>query len=282
MNSNNATEPCWLSFAKLLLEIDSGEEIGVKIHPEPQSNMPALGKLIEYLDLRESETENPGYLRAVRGCLFAGTALKISRDNADQDSATIRLMRKELNEKVVMELERIHKPQISWPRDQPSGDVKSKDVGAQETLQLADIPNTAVSLYDDQEEESEEHRRRAKDYLDSLRRTFEPLRNWHPAMAPLGAVPIRVAIIDSGLDMTDPVIRARAKQIKGKRNWTSPNPDDCDDAYGHGTHVARLLVTVAPTSEIFVAKISAGKQLDNSNTDRIAQVGVALLKIQRW
>jgi len=182
-----------------------------------------------------------------------------------------------------MELERIREPQSRLLRDQPSGDVKSGDVkskkvGAQEALQLTDIPNTTVSLYDDQEEESKENRRRAKHYLDRLRHTFEPLRNCHPAMVPPSTRPVRVAIIDSGLDTTDPVVRARTKQIKGKRNWTSPNPDDCDDTYGHGTHVARLLVTVAPTSEIFVAKVSTGKQLDHKNTDRIAQVGISLLE----
>ena len=272
-----AGNPMLLSFAKLLLEIDSGEKIDVIIYPEAGSNMPAFGKLIEYLDIRESETGNPGYLRAVRGCLFAGTALQISRDHADRDSAIRRLMRKELNEKIVMELERIHGPPSSLLRNQSSGLAKSKEVDARKDLLLpTETSNTAVSLYDDQEEESKDHRRWANDYFGYLRSAFEPLRNRRPAIAPLSARPIRVAIIDSGLDMTDPVIRARAKQIRGRRNWTSPNPDDCDDAYGHGTHVARLLVTVAPTSELFVAKISTGKQLDHQNTDRIAQVRVFL------
>ncbi|KAK5653676.1 hypothetical protein OQA88_8706 [Cercophora sp. LCS_1] len=263
-----AGNPMLLSFAKLLLEIDSGDEIPIKIDPEPRSNMAALGKLIEYLDMRESETENPGYLRAVRGCLFAGTALHVQTegDHADQASATRTLVRKELNEKIVMQLEQIHGPQSRLLQDQPSEHVKSKDVGVHEAPQLTGTSNTAVSLYDDQEEESKENRRRAKDYFNYLRGAFEPLRNCNPAIRP-----IRIAVIDSGIDMNDPVVRAKANQIKGKRNWTTLNPDDCDDAYGHGTHVARLLVTVAPTSEIFIAKISTGKQLDHKDTDRIAQ-----------
>jgi hypothetical protein len=269
-----AGNPMLLSFAKLLLEIDSGEEMDVQISPEPRFNMLALAKLIEYLDIREAETENPGYLRAVRGCLFAGRALHISPGNADQDAATRRLMRKELNEKIVMELERIHDPQSRLlPRDRPSGVMESRGVDAPEALQPLDISNAAVSLYDDQEEESKENRRRAKDYFNYLSHAFSPLRSCHPAMVPLSPRPIRVAIIDSGLDMTDPIIRARTKQIKGKRNWTTQNPDDCDDAHGHGTHVARLLATVAPTSDIYIAKISTGKQIDANNTDRIAQVG---------
>ncbi|GAB1315549.1 hypothetical protein MFIFM68171_05759 [Madurella fahalii] len=203
--------PILLSFAKLLLEIDSGNEISLNINPDPELNIPAFRKLIEYLDLRESETENPSYLRAVRGYLFASRALQISRDDTDQDSATRRLIRKELNEKIVIELERIYKPQSRLLQHQPPGDIKSKDLGTQGALQLTDISNTTVSLYNDQEEESKENRRRAKDYLDSFSRTFKSLRNCHPAMAPSSARPIRVAIIDSGLDMTDPVIRARAK-----------------------------------------------------------------------
>ncbi|KAK3946215.1 hypothetical protein QBC46DRAFT_335655 [Diplogelasinospora grovesii] len=50
---------------------------------------------------------------------------------------------------------------------------------------------------------------------------------------------MKVAIIDSGLHMKHPFIKAkeRRKQVVGGRSWVDKDrPDDWDDTHGHGTH----------------------------------------------
>jgi hypothetical protein len=82
---------------------------------------------------------------------------------------------------------------------------------------------------------------------------------------------VRIAILDTGLNGSDPVISSHWKQIKRIRCWVGAEPVDVygpqntsrsvlrgitHDEYGHGTHTAALLVKVAPGAEIFVARIS--------------------------
>jgi hypothetical protein len=89
---------------------------------------------------------------------------------------------------------------------------------------------------------------------------------------------VRIAVIDSGISNLDTLIkRARSKQIRRCRNFSSlqhDDVDDVDDKLGHGTMVARLLLQVAPKAELFIAKVSrAGEQvIPNSQLHCIARV----------
>lgn len=84
--------------------------------------------------------------------------------------------------------------------------------------------------------------------------------------------PVRVAILDSGVDMADPYVRGVVRRIKVKRNWTNDDPDNWIDTYGHGTHVARLLIRVAPAADVYIARVSTGKHVTPERTGQIAQV----------
>lgn len=84
---------------------------------------------------------------------------------------------------------------------------------------------------------------------------------------------IRVAIIDTGINDEDIIIDAATEdgRIKARRDFMD-STDDCKDYYGHGTHVARLLLTLAPQAELYIAKVSNGKSISPPDLFRIAEV----------
>jgi subtilisin family serine protease len=67
---------------------------------------------------------------------------------------------------------------------------------------------------------------------------------------------VRIALLDTGIDMTHPDISARSDriietfcEIKGLENKGN------EDKSGHGTHAALLLLKVAPEADIYVARV---------------------------
>lgn len=87
---------------------------------------------------------------------------------------------------------------------------------------------------------------------------------------------IKVAILDTGLDLGHPDIQANGERIKEIRSWlytpdgvklTKPN-DPC----GHGTHVTGLLLDVAPDCDVYVAQIADSRESRPLSAHRIVRV----------
>jgi subtilisin family serine protease len=349
--------PVLLSFARLLLEIDSGEEIPMEIHPESRANVSKWAEMCAFV--HEAEREGfSNYLRAVEGCLYLHLALPRSQNQATSSAAS-EVLRKVIYEQIVRNLELVVNPQsskrrrrdsaselpqtkklsISQPPDTDSREVllvspeitaapipsplrrqfvscnrpdsstqppklairqnielpteiqkrllcvkdSSEDtvVIEQQLVSMKSVEELeeafSFSLYDEQGEENASNRPKAKTYFDRLerikRRFIRPL-----AHKPTDKLParlrqaIKIAIIDSGIDMTDPLVMGGALRIREKRNWTDSDPENWHDTYGHGTHVARLVIKVAPAAEIYIARVSTQKQIDANDTHLIAAV----------
>jgi hypothetical protein len=82
-------------------------------------------------------------------------------------------------------------------------------------------------------------------------------------------------VLDSGMDETDPRIRAAMKYERINRQRSKSfvgQPDQWQDTHGHGTHVTRLLLETAPASEIIMGKICTGKMINDEFMPRIAEV----------
>lgn len=98
---------------------------------------------------------------------------------------------------------------------------------------------------------------------------------------------VRVAIIDTGLSIEEaeldregdlfldhPDVKSRIVERRNffSSNDTEPNPYDCEDEHGHGTHVARLVLRFAPRADVVVAKICNSKTLKQTKTMQLVNV----------
>ena len=93
---------------------------------------------------------------------------------------------------------------------------------------------------------------------------------------------IRIAVLDTGIDPTDRMIKPAMSRIIDKRSWVGSIPESYMDKYGHGTHVTRLLLRMAPAAEIYVAKITDNKNVDPEDMSRIAEVSLPCPLRHSW
>ena len=87
---------------------------------------------------------------------------------------------------------------------------------------------------------------------------------------------IKVAILDTGLDIGHPRIQASRERILDCRSWLG-GPDGAkmaaiDDPCGHGTHITGLLLDVAPDCDVYVAQIADSREPRPISARRIAKV----------
>ncbi|KAF6830083.1 pfs domain-containing protein [Colletotrichum musicola] len=69
--------------------------------------------------------------------------------------------------------------------------------------------------------------------------------------------PVKVAVLDTGIDMNHQKVGAREERIKGKYNWLNDKTvKSVPDRNGHGTFIACLLLDYAPDVGLYVAKIA--------------------------
>ncbi len=85
-----------------------------------------------------------------------------------------------------------------------------------------------------------------------------------------GRGPSKIAVLDTGIDTGHPVIRANAERIIQQKDWVADG-NGAQDIYGHGTHTAALLLQLAPSAHIYVARIATDKYM--ASEDHVVQVG---------
>ncbi|KAL1604742.1 hypothetical protein SLS60_004282 [Paraconiothyrium brasiliense] len=86
--------------------------------------------------------------------------------------------------------------------------------------------------------------------------------------------PIKVAILDTGIDLQHNDIVACAERIRDVRSWADGSHGVQDwasgDQHGHGTHVAGILMDCAAEADIYIAKITQDEK--SISTDCVAKV----------
>ncbi|KAF2797775.1 subtilisin-like protein [Melanomma pulvis-pyrius CBS 109.77] len=77
---------------------------------------------------------------------------------------------------------------------------------------------------------------------------------------------IRIAVLDTGIDLKNPWIGQKARRIQC---W--PTDQSCGDTDGHGTHVAYLLLRLAPHAQLRIAKVRKSHMLRDADVEHIAK-----------
>jgi subtilisin family serine protease len=106
-----------------------------------------------------------------------------------------------------------------------------------------------------------------------------------PANADKSTGNVRIAVIDTGVQHPDDydfppdnIFGSRGQgpflRIKNKCSFYGQEKSDWGDKHGHGTHVARILLTYAPRADIFVAKFSNTKELAADNVAQLHDVSI--------
>lgn len=85
---------------------------------------------------------------------------------------------------------------------------------------------------------------------------------------------IKVAILDSGIDMENTDIDAQSDRIKSIRSWVDGKigveAKRGGDLSGHGTHIAGIILDLAPDVDLYIARVTKTSKLDD--TEQIAKV----------
>ncbi|KAI0186317.1 peptidase S8/S53 domain-containing protein [Xylaria flabelliformis] len=150
-------------------------------------------------------------------------------------------------------------------------------------IQMPVKGDSGVMFFDDVATVRKEHIARAEAFFDA----FEKFRKRH--IVPKirdgrnGRRRIRVAVLDTGVDQENEDFRGLVDEINDDRkrqrcSRANRNPikgiksfigDDGIDEFGHGTHVAGLVLQTAPDVDLYIAKVSCGKMF--KDTEAIVQ-----------
>ncbi|KAL7922387.1 hypothetical protein ACQKWADRAFT_78429 [Trichoderma austrokoningii] len=83
--------------------------------------------------------------------------------------------------------------------------------------------------------------------------------------------PVRIAILDTGCDLTLKSFQA-AKCFKGWRDFAVEPPSETEvDEYGHGTFMARLVMQIVPGCELYIARVAQTRQQLERNEEGVAK-----------
>jgi subtilisin family serine protease len=101
------------------------------------------------------------------------------------------------------------------------------------------------------------------------------------------AEPVRIAILDSGLDPKNPFLiedkQLPKPRIKEGRSFVhGTEPHDVQDEIGHGTHALGLLLKIAPCAEIYVARVARRETLGPNTYDDIVKARLSLQPLNKF
>jgi hypothetical protein len=98
-------------------------------------------------------------------------------------------------------------------------------------------------------------------------------RKSQPFVRDKDSPPVKIAVLDTGIDMQHNYIKGckKANRIKYVKSFVTDDKR-LDDVCGHGTHVAALLLKVAPECQIYVAKVASGGKIPTDHN--IAEVSL--------
>jgi hypothetical protein len=140
------------------------------------------------------------------------------------------------------------------------------------------MPTSSSSFFDTQDGDKGEAGK-AEEWLESLERYCHTLLDKGEQRLTTGTKPLKIAILDTGIDSKHEHFRGKIGKSKTFRAISefrvgSDQPAHTlpygEDELPHGTHVAALLNRIAPTAWIYIARVGFGK--DKMEPDCVAAV----------
>ena len=255
--------PRLLALCIILLEIGRGQTLAIEDHGSVEANLNETWTLSKRLADRSNawgDFDYPDYRKAILGCLDPKPS---SDESVETDvfarkaaiyGAVVQPLHRLLN--VLGFTENLH---ILSPIDASNGPG-----------QVLDMP-TAPSLPTTEREIGS-----STQWLGGLDRINEFIKGCSKALPSdrrRGIKNVRVAILDTGFDNEASFFDApvRRRRIKGWKDWAENSGVPVDEN-GHGTHTVSLLMKVAPTADIYVARVVKDRGSLKHATDAIAEV----------
>ncbi|KAM0227188.1 hypothetical protein ACHAPO_011725 [Fusarium lateritium] len=141
-------------------------------------------------------------------------------------------------------------------------------------------PQRAFQFFDDQTndgpmfaDEKERYKIRKQDYLNVYGKFVGR------PFAKSTSAPVKIAILDTGIERGHALVEPREESLKGKKNFYNPLQTDVADRHGHGTFTASLIMDYAPDAELYIAKIA---DKENTRPDASIVANAILHAVDEW
>lgn len=273
----------------MLVEIGIGSPLHRSDQERPAQSLAAKINEDLLLAMQYSQNEKlwrdcdyPNYLAAVNHCLDPGTfglAPRIRGSGDKEDIESLRQRRNILYDKVVFPLEELllgtrWMEQLTsiGPLETHANGSAAQHAAEQSYAGAASVvPPTAREAAKKTLTKSQKE---AKRWLSRMQRLNSELANTVPQTIPgSSSAHVRIAVLDTGCDPDAPFffhpdngprLRQWKDWVDGSRQW--------QDCHGHGTHLASLVMKIAPEAHICVARIAKGAHELLESSENVAEV----------
>ena len=269
-----------LSLGVMLVEIGLGETLERSATPQgtmslADAEVTGLNKDWSWAQ-RESDREEPWpafdqpkYRTAVKNCLDPAIFANARFDacaTADLAAAGVRDRRKILWEQVCSPLEFLLQTS-GWGAEldsMPSLPSRVNPVARTTVLSVLEpLPTPGSVISQDQ--------RKAEAWLEEIDMLNDELRNIQPVTSQLH--PIQIAVLDTGCVDRSAFfnIPLRRRRLGKFKDWVA-NSSERTDSDGHGTHLASLIMRIAPAANVHIARVASNCSELSHASENVAEV----------
>ncbi|KAK4652897.1 hypothetical protein QC762_503500 [Podospora pseudocomata] len=261
-----------VSFAKLLLEIETGTRIDV----DPSS--------VTQDEFEDTIIWKREYNAAVDGCFHIFALVNKQSNEAGGVVDELDMMRKAIYDAIVEPLEQnfnlipnpskaLYVKKLHLERKRGTYGVATFQPEYHQPTRKRGSTDSTMFLM-------------VRSRVDRAAKFFDSMDRFHaqfiqPSITKSnGLWPVKIAVSDTGIEVDNSSLQGVLDNIKdprkasGFRDWRRgsiravqsfvTSPGDERDVVGHGTHVAWLALKTALNVEVYIAKVSAGKQFDDN------------------
>lgn len=258
--------PRLIGLCIMLVEIGRGQTLPIEDRGSYEANLNATWTFTRQLANRSKvwgDFDYPDYRKAIVGCL----TYKPSTDDSNLVKTDVFARKAAIYDIVVQPLEKLltvlgffDNLHFLDPIDSSHGPAPVLEMPTAPALPAFNGASTASSQWLDRIMEINRFiQTRAKSS------SIEPRRR------------VRVAVLDTGYDGNATFFnKARKARIQGKKDFVNDSNDPMDEN-GHGSHTLALVMKVAPTADVYVARIAKDNSALRNSTDAVAKVLSPLL-----